>query len=233
MKPESWPTKASQCLAWRQLIGKRERTEESPDEEIAVPAQPRILIPESNIPGISKRDSIALFTSWYGETQADFRNFGRHFHIARLLDTSTFQEYWQYLVYLCEERPVQKSHPDSSRIEFALQRRHEVDGGLVQLTLTYEEATTKTNPAFHRTNTLTFYLLRADELESGRWRDHLVTRRGDNNQQSIDRMGGLHESVLSTLVDLLMAPAMLFWGGKTRLPTDTFRQVQHIKTDED
>ncbi|KAL8630309.1 hypothetical protein Q9189_003945 [Teloschistes chrysophthalmus] len=231
MKPGYWPAKASQCLPWHQLIGQRGRTEESPDEETAVPAQPRISIPEKNIPGISKHETIALFTSWYGETQDDFRNFGRHYHIAKLLDNSSFQEYWQYLVYLCEERPVQASHPGSSTMDFELQRGHEDNGVLVSLTLTYDQAAVKSQPALHRTNMLSTYLLTAREWESGSWRNHMVTRRGDNNQYSDDRMGGLHESLLRTLVGLLMAPATLFWGGKTRLPMDTFHQ--HIKIEDD
>ncbi|KAL9579580.1 MAG: hypothetical protein Q9212_005025 [Teloschistes hypoglaucus] len=232
MKPDSWPAKASHCLPWRRLIGQRGRTEESPDEETVVPAQPRILIPETNIPGMSNHDTVALFTSWYGETQDDFRNFGRHYHIAKLLNTSTFQEYWQYLVYLCEETPVQASHPGFSTIEFELQRRHEDNGVLVELTLTYDQAAVKSKPALHRTQMLSTYLLTARECEFGSWRNHLVTRRGDNSQYSNDRMGGLHESVFSTLVGLLLAPATLFWGGKTRLPMETFHQYIKIEDDE-
>lgn len=52
----------------------------------------------------------------------------------------------------------------------------------------------------------------------------MVARCGTGSRHRLDRMDGLHESVLSMLVGLLMAPATLFWGGRTRLPTGTFCQ---------
>lgn len=66
--------------------------------------------------------------------------------MAKLLGTTEFQECWRYLIFLIEENPVQGFHCASSKIKFELQRLHEDDGILAELTVTYEQAAVDTIP---------------------------------------------------------------------------------------